>query len=151
MKFLSTIAIAALVATGALTLGYVSEGQAQDAAAAWKARSDAMKGAGGAAARINKAEDAKATVDDAKIIQANVGKLGDLFPAGSITPESRAKPEIWTNMDDFKAKLAATQKEAATLVALSEKGDLAAIKAQVPVTINACNACHNTYRGPAKQ
>ncbi|MCD6074116.1 MAG: cytochrome, partial [Rhodospirillales bacterium] len=78
-------------------------------------------------------------------------KLAGLWPAGSITPDSRAKPEIWQNMADFNAKLAATQKEADTLVANAEKGDLAATKAQVPQVINACNACHNTYRGPAKQ
>ena len=151
MKFLSTFAVAALVATGALTIGFATQGQAQDAAGAVKARVDAMKGSGGAAARINKAEDAKTTVEDAKIIQANIAKLGALWPAGSITPESRAKPEIWTNMNDFKAKLADVQKQADTLVATAEKGDLAATKAQVPQVINACNACHNTYRGPAKQ
>ncbi len=151
MKFLSAILVATAVAFGALTIGFTAPGQAQDAAAAWKARTDAMKGSGGAAARINKAEDAKATVEDAKTIQANVAKLGGLFPAGSITPESRAKPEIWTNMDDFKAKIAAVQKEADTLVATAEKGDLAATKAQVPVVIAACNVCHSAYRGPAKQ
>ncbi len=88
MKFLSTIAVAALVATGALTIGFATQGQAQDAAGAQKARVDAMKGSGGAAARINKAEDAKATVEDAKTIQANVTKLATLWPAGSITPMS---------------------------------------------------------------
>jgi cytochrome c556 len=151
MKFLSTILVATAVATGAITLGFATQSQAQDAAAAVKARVALMKSNGGAAARINKAEDAKATVEDAKSIQANLAKVGELWPAGSITPDSRAKPEIWTNMDDFKAKLAAAQKEAATLVATTEKGDLAAIKAQVPQLVNACNACHKTYRAPAKQ
>jgi len=88
MKFLSTIVVAALIATGALTIGYVNEGQAQDAAATVKERSALMKGMGGAAGRINKADDAKATVDDAKLIQANLQKLGGLFPAGSMTPAS---------------------------------------------------------------
>ena len=55
MKILSTILVATAVAFGALTIGYTTPGQAQDAAAAWKARTDAMKGSGGAAARINKA------------------------------------------------------------------------------------------------
>ena len=151
MKFLPTILVATAVACGALTLGFATQGQAQDAAAAVKERVALMKGNGGAAGRINKAEDAKATVEDAKTIQANLKKMAGLWPAGSITPDSRAKPEIWQNMADFNAKLAATQKEADTLVANAEKGDLAATKAQVPQVIAACNACHTTYRGPAKQ
>lgn len=151
MKYLSAILVATAVAFGALTIGYTTPGQAQDAAAAVKERVALMRANGGAAGRINKAEDVKATVEDAKSIQANLGKYGALWPAGSITPESRAKPEIWTNMDDFKAKLAATQKEADILVANAEKGDLAATKAQVPQVIAACNACHTPYRGPAKQ
>jgi cytochrome c556 len=151
MKFLSTILVATAVATAALTLGFATQGQAQDAATAVKDRVALMKGNGGAAARITKAEDAKATVEDAKTIQANLAKLATLWPAGSITPDSRAKPEIWQNMSDFTAKLGAAQKEAATLVATTEKGDLAAIKAQVPQLVKACNACHDTYRGPAKK
>jgi cytochrome c556 len=150
MKFLSKTLIAA-TAVAFIATGLAAQGQAQDAAAIVKERTDTMKGAGGAAARINKAEDAKATVDDAKLIQANVKKLAGLWPAGSVTPDSRAKPEIWQNQDDFKAKLADVQKEADTLVALSDKGDLTAIKAQVPMVVNACNACHKVYRGPEKK
>ncbi|MCD6075248.1 MAG: Cytochrome, partial [Rhodospirillales bacterium] len=98
MKFLPSILVATAVACGALTLGFATQGQAQDAAAAVKERVALMKGNGGAAGRINKAEDAKATVEDAKTIQANLKKLAGLWPAGSITPDSRAKPEIWQNM-----------------------------------------------------
>jgi cytochrome c556 len=151
MKFLSTIVVAALIATGALTIGYVNEGQAQDAAATVKERSALMKGMGGAAGRINKADDAKATVDDAKLIQANLQKLGGLFPAGSMTPDSRAKAEIWSMSDDFKAKLSAAQMHAASAVASSEKGDLDGTKGHVKNVVAACNVCHDVYRGPAKQ
>jgi cytochrome c556 len=151
MKFLPTTLAAVFVAASALTIGFATQGQAQDAAAAVKERVALMKGNGGAAARITKAEDVKATVADAKTIQANLKKLGTLWPAGSITPDSRATPEIWKNMPDFTAKLTAAQKEADTLVANAEKGDLAATKAQVRELVNACNACHKAYRGPAKQ
>ena len=124
----------------------------QDAAAAWKARSDLMKSQYGAYQRITKADNAKSTVDDAKLIQADLKKLGDaaLWPAGPIPADSRAKPEIWANMADFTAKLAATQKESDTLVATASKGDLDAVKAQAKATFDSCNACHTTYRGPAK-
>ena len=150
MKFLSTTMIAA-AAVALLATGFATQGQAQDAAAAVKERSALMKGMGGAAGRINKADDAKATVEDTKVIQANLQKLGGLFPAGSMTPESRAKPEIWSMNDDFKAKLTAAQKASDVLVATAEKGDLEGTKGQVKNVVAACNVCHDVYRGPAKQ
>ncbi len=150
MKFLSTTMIAA-AAVALLATGFATQGQAQDAAASVKERSALMKGMGGAAGRINKADDAKATVEDAKLIQANLQKLGGLFPAGSMTPESRAKPEIWSMNDDFKAKLTAAQTHAASAVASSEKGDLDGTKGHVKNVVAACNVCHDVYRGPAKQ
>ena len=150
MKFLSTTMIAA-AAVALLATGIATQGQAQDAAAVVKERSALMKGMGGAAGRINKADDAKATVEDTKLIQANLQKLGGLFPAGSVTPESRAKPEIWSMNDDFKAKLGAAQTHAAAMVASAEKGDLDGTKGHVKSVVAACNVCHDVYRGPAKQ
>lgn len=152
MKFLPTTLIAASVAAALLITGFATQGQAQDAAAAYKMREDAMRAQIGAYQRITKADDAKATVEDTKAIQASLKTLENaaMWPEGSITAESRSKPEIWQNMADFKAKLAATEKEAATLVATAEKGDIEAVKAQSKVMFDSCNVCHAAYRGPAK-
>jgi cytochrome c556 len=68
------------------------------------------------------------------------------FVEGSETGETKAKPEIWLDMDDFKAKLEKMQAEAAKLAEVAKKGDLAASKAQLGETGKACKACHDKYR-----
>ena len=68
------------------------------------------------------------------------------FVEGSETGDTKAKPEIWLEMDDFKAKLEKMQAEAAKLAEVAKKGDLAAAKAQLGETGKACKACHDKYR-----
>lgn len=68
------------------------------------------------------------------------------FIPGSDKGDTKAKPEIWTEMDDFKAKLEKMQGEAAKLADVAKGGDLAALKAQVGETGKACKACHDNYR-----
>ncbi len=68
------------------------------------------------------------------------------FVEGSETGETKAKPEIWLDMDDFKVKLEKMQAEAAKLAEVAKKGDLAASKAQLGETGKACKACHDKYR-----
>lgn len=68
------------------------------------------------------------------------------FVEGSETGETKAKPEIWLDMDDFKAKLEKMQAEAAKLAEVAKKGDPAASKAQLGETGKACKACHDKYR-----
>lgn len=68
------------------------------------------------------------------------------FVPGSDTGETKAKPEIWLDMDDFKAKLEKMQAEAAKLAEVAKGGDLNASKAQLGETGKACKACHDKYR-----
>jgi len=68
------------------------------------------------------------------------------FVEGSETGDTKAKPEIWLDMDDFKAKLEKMQAEAAKLAEVAKKGDLAASKAQLGETGKACKACHDKFR-----
>lgn len=68
------------------------------------------------------------------------------FVEGSETGDTKAKPEIWLEMDDFKAKLEKMQSEAAKLAEVAKKGDLAAAKAQLGETGKACKACHDKFR-----
>lgn len=150
MKFLSTTMIAA-TAVALFATGLATQGQAQDAAAVVKQRIDIMKANGGAAARINKAEDAKAVVVDAKLIQAGLKQLDALWPANSMTAESRAKPEIWSDAAGFKAELVKIQAAADQVVAMAEKGDLQGSKDQMKAVAAVCGTCHQAYRGPAKQ
>lgn len=90
--------------------------------------------------------DAAAFARNAEIV-AFMSKLPlEGFVAGSETGETKAKPEIWLDMDDFKAKLEKMQGEAAKLAEVSKGGDFAAIKAQFGETGKACKACHDKFR-----
>ena len=66
------------------------------------------------------------------------------FPPGS--EGGAAKPEIWSNMDDFRKKMDAMQLEAAKLGDVAASGDKTAIGEQVAATGKACKACHDDYK-----
>jgi cytochrome c556 len=68
------------------------------------------------------------------------------FTPGSETGETKAKPEIWLDMDDFKAKMEKMQTEVEKLAQVAKGGDLGASKAQLGEAGKACKACHDKYR-----
>jgi cytochrome c556 len=68
------------------------------------------------------------------------------FVPGADTGDTKAKPEIWLEMDDFKAKLEKMQAEAAKLAEIAKSGDFNAAKAQLGETGKACKACHDKFR-----
>lgn len=70
----------------------------------------------------------------------------DKFPAGTDQGNTKAKPEIWSKMDDFKAKADKMQAEVAKLAQVARTGDLDALKAQVGETGKSCKSCHDDYR-----
>ena len=67
------------------------------------------------------------------------------FIPGSDKGNTRAKPEIWEKMDDFKAKLEKMQAEVAKLNTAAKSGDFNTFKAQLGETGKACKACHDQY------
>ncbi len=68
------------------------------------------------------------------------------FAPGSDSGDTKAKPEIWLEMDDFKAKLEKMQAEVAKLAEVAKGGDFDASKAQLGEAGKACKACHDKYR-----
>ena len=68
------------------------------------------------------------------------------FPVGSETGfETEASPDIWKNMDDFKAKVAKFEADTGAAAAITF-ADAAAVGAAIgPVAAN-CGACHQLYR-----
>ena len=70
----------------------------------------------------------------------------DRFGAGTDKGKTKAKPEIWTNPSDFKAKADKMQEEVAKLEQVARTGDFNALKAQVGETGKSCKACHDEYR-----
>ena len=144
MKLRSLLA-AAVIATGGIYA-------AQAADEPQVVRQEMMKkvgGAVGASAKMVKGEmpyDAAAAKAAMETIAMVMSTYPDLFPAGSEEGfETEAKAEIWQNMDDFKAKSAKLEMEAAAIAA-SAPADVDAFRAAFgPLTQN-CGACHELYR-----
>ena len=68
------------------------------------------------------------------------------FTPGSETGDTKAKPEIWLDMDDFKAKLEKMQQEVTALAKVAKTGNFDASKDQLGEAGQACKACHDKYR-----
>lgn len=97
--------------------------------------------------------DGKAPLDAARagVLGARLAAIApmaaEVFPAGSdFVAGTKAKPEIWSKPDDFKAKMAAFQTAAAKLADAAKSGNLDAVKASVPDVGKACKACHDDYK-----
>lgn len=77
-------------------------------------------------------------------------KFATLFPPGSgreAVPETRAKPEIWSQRAEFDKATQTLIAETATLGDAAKGGNVDAVKAQWPKVAEACGACHG---GPKK-
>ena len=99
-----------------------------------------------AMAKGDRPYDAAAFARHAEIV-AYMSKLPlEGFIPGSESGETKAKPEIWLDLDDFKAKLEKMQGEAAKLAEVAKSGDFNAAKAQLGETGKACKACHDKFR-----
>jgi cytochrome c556 len=68
------------------------------------------------------------------------------FAPGTESGDTKAKPEIWLEMEDFKAKAEKVQAEADKLAQVAKGGNFDALKAQVGETGKACKACHDKFR-----
>jgi cytochrome c556 len=130
--------------------------QAQTAPAqAYKERHDIMKnmwpGYYRDMAQAVKGEgDPKAAAVKATGAIAQFKKVATLFPAGSGrdgVPESRAKPEIWTQRAEFDAAIDAIVKDTTAFGEAANAGNLDAMKAAWTKVAQDCGACHG---GPAK-
>jgi cytochrome c556 len=67
-------------------------------------------------------------------------------PESRNAPDSRLKPEMWTNREDFNQKLDTLVARSEALANTAAGGDAAASKAAFFDTAQACKACHDKYR-----
>ena len=89
------------------------------------------------------------TVKTAEAI-AQLKKFATLFPPGSGregAPESRAKPEIWTQRAEFDAANEALAKETAAFGEAAKAGNADAMKAAWAKVAEACGGCQG---GPSQ-
>lgn len=68
------------------------------------------------------------------------------FAPGSEEGRTRAKPEIWLNVDDFNEHLNGLRTEAAKLASVAQSGDRKAIAEQLGATGQTCKGCHDEYK-----
>jgi len=72
--------------------------------------------------------------------------LEGFSPGSDKGADTKAKPEIWAKMDDFKAKMGKMNEETAKLAAVAKTGTFDDIKKQFGATGGSCKACHDDYR-----
>jgi cytochrome c556 len=72
-----------------------------------------------------------------------------LFPSGSTSPKSRAKPEIWQKQAEFEGNAKNLETQAKKVAALARAKDQAGTQAAVAeLGRTTCTSCHNAFRGP---
>lgn len=146
---LSVVAVPRLAAQAA-------DAQAADAQALVAKRQALMKDNGKSLEAIVKVVKGQApygpdVVTDAGKVVANSKEIPALFPKDSLTPKSRAKPEIWMQWDKFKSDANDLTTQSAKLVEVAKGGDVHAIAAQLQAVGKTCGACHHEFRKPEKK
>jgi cytochrome c556 len=129
---------------------------AADPAAIIKERQDLMKGQGKEAKAIaDFLESNTGTAEDvaknAAAIKLSSGKIVELFPAGTSINDgvgkTGAKPEIWQDMDGFKAAAGKLGELAGALETAAAGGDKEQIAAAFgTLGKEGCGGCHTKFR-----
>lgn len=147
-----TVGLVALVATGCATGNRMA---AKAPAETVSERQRLMKLHGGLWKDIQdkaKVNNFEGIAVSAEALALNAPRIPAMFPEGSMTDKSKAKPEIWQKFPDF-------EKAAMTMKTESEKlRDAANTKDanQVQTVMkdfgrNACGSCHTPFRVPPPQ
>jgi cytochrome c556 len=112
-------------------------------------RQKAMKGNSADAKAIKAAVESKdyATIEmKAKDIMGTAEKIPSLFPKGSTTGKTKAKPEIWEKEDEFAKNAKNLGKAANELADAAKSKDDAAVGVKVKALGEACGNCHKAFR-----
>ena len=105
---------------------------------AWKNVQDAAKAGNWAVVAAN-----------ADIMSKNAAKIPSLFPAGSMTEKSKAKPEIWQKWSEFEVTAKKMETEGAKLRDTAQSGNAQGANDIIKdFGRNACGACHTPFRVP---
>ncbi|MDD5057571.1 MAG: cytochrome c [Sideroxydans sp.] len=75
----------------------------------------------------------------------------DGFIPGSGSGDTKAKAEVWSQADKFKAANDAMETETAKLAELAKGGNLDALKEQLGKVQKTCKSCHEEFKTKAAQ
>jgi cytochrome c556 len=96
-----------------------------------------------------KAGNAEAVAVNAETIAVSAPHIPPLFPAGSLTDQSKAKPEIWQKWPEFEAAAKNLEGMADKLRDAARAKDAAGVESMVKeFGAKACGACHTPFRQP---
>jgi len=154
MKLRTIFAALVIVPALGVGAGLVTTGATIAADDPIKTRIAAMKEVGksmGPLAAIMKGEAAF----DGATVKANADKIAmtlkaaaNLFPEGSTSAESRAKPEIWQQWDKFAAALNTAVGAAEALSAVGAANNADGFNAAFGALGAGCGGCHKPFRKP---
>jgi cytochrome c556 len=98
-----------------------------------------------------KAGQIEAIAVNAETMALSAPHIPGLFPAGSLTQKSAAKPEIWQKWAEFEAAAKNFQVQAEKLRDTARSKNVEATQALLKdFGRNACGACHQPFRVPPK-
>ena len=99
-----------------------------------------------------KAGNIEAIAVNAETLALNAEHTTVMFPQGSLTAKSNAKPEVWQQFTEFQAASMNMGTLAAKLREAAKAKDAATVNAMVKdFGKNACGTCHTPFRVPPKQ
>lgn len=113
-----------------------------------RARQGVMENIGGAMKAMGDMAAGKTAFDATRAAEAKAALLAaahDIpakFQMHATDPASEARPEIWTNWDDFVAR----SKALSTAAEGIDTASLDTLKSGIGAVGGACKACHQTYR-----
>ena len=99
-----------------------------------------------------KAGNVEAVAVNAEAIALHAQRIPLLFPEGSLTAKSKAKPDIWQRWPEFQAAAKNLENRAGTLRNQALAKDAAAVQATIATFgRDACGTCHTPFRVPSQQ
>jgi len=99
-----------------------------------------------------KAGNAEGVAVNAEALALHAQRITSLFPEGSLSEKSKAKPDIWQKWPEFQAAAKNFENRAGTLRDQSVAKDAAAVTTTVATFgREACGACHTPFRVPPPQ
>ena len=110
-----------------------------------KAHGDAWKNVQDGA----KAGNLQAVASNADVMANNAKQIPALFPEGSMTEKSKAKPEIWQKKAEFDASAKKMEMESIKLRDTARTGNAQATNDVIKdFGRNTCGSCHTPFRVP---
>ena len=85
----------------------------------------------------------------AEALALNAKRIPSLFPEGTMTEKSKAKPEIWQKWPEFESAARMLESESVTLRDSATAKNASAVDEQMKTFgRNACGTCHTPFRVP---